>query len=118
MKLVTFEVLDAISNSIDRNGKAGLVVDNHIIDLQLAFAFGEEKIGRRPTEASVAERYGVGILGLIESSERSLPMAREIAERYRQGDFPSMYAGKKTVYRADEIRLLSPLPRPPSVRVG
>jgi fumarylacetoacetate (FAA) hydrolase len=88
-------------------GASGL----RILDLATAFAALERDAGRS-AEGAVA-RYGADLLGLIERQDEALPAAREALRRAAEGALPGA-----TVLPYEGTKLLSPLPRPPSMRDG
>jgi fumarylacetoacetate (FAA) hydrolase len=123
MKLVTFESLS------EQPGRArcGVLVGERvakghatapILDLPVAFAFLESRAGRPADPASVAARYGAEMISLIECEQISLPAIAELMELYTHGDLPASHGGAPLVHARSAVRLLSPVPRPLSMRDG
>jgi fumarylacetoacetate (FAA) hydrolase len=95
-----------------------LIDDERAVDLTVAFAWREADQGRTSDAVRVAGLYGATLLELIERQAHALPAARELVDRARAGALPPDFAGRPTVVRLDQVRLLAPLPHPPSVRDG
>lgn len=106
MRLVTY--------TRDRGARHGALVDHgglcFVVDLLDALARDEARAGRPAGREHVAERFGGSLLELLERGAHALDASRAAIERaVATGDL---------VCRADEVTLLAPLPRPPSMRDG
>jgi len=106
MKLVTFRT-QAPSE------RHGILEGDRIIDLEAGFGWLEKDQGRTADRSALVERYGHGLLGFIEHAEQARPAADELQRRAREGKLPDAL-----LVRAGDATLLSPLPRPPSMRDG
>jgi 2-keto-4-pentenoate hydratase/2-oxohepta-3-ene-1,7-dioic acid hydratase in catechol pathway len=108
MRLVTFEVESASG----RQRKTGAVSGERIIDLAAARADQLRQAGRA-TAASVLAIPG-DMLALLELGEPGLQAAAEAvahADELQENESPSRLS-----YGLDEVWLLAPIPRPPSLR--
>jgi len=106
MKLVTYT----------RGGeaRAGILTDARgILDLAEAFAFHEKQAGRSASAGDVGQRYGRGVLGFIEHAPVARPVADALAVQAAQGALPAAL-----FVPTSDVRLLAPIPRPPSMRDG
>ena len=111
MKFVTFQHSANVS-------RPGLVVGDQVLDLELAFREEERKAGRS-TEAHVLEqRYGRGMLGIIQHQDAVLPVVRAWEARVKTGDVPATVDGEALLHAYGTKLLLSPIPNPPSTRDG
>ena len=117
MKLVTYLV-----DPVQRTESYGALVPgatvDEILDLPAAFASFEKDHGRLADAASVAGRYGDSLLELIRREPIAMPVARELLERAKAGKLPSAIDGAPLRRPLPTTKLLSPLPRPPSMRDG
>jgi len=105
MKLVTFQ-----QNELSH---AGCLLNDQVLHLPKALTAYEIAQGREATALAVRERYGEGVLGLLQQSARALPAVRDLCEQATAGTLaPSLL-----VPLAD-VQLLAPVPRPPSLRDG
>jgi fumarylacetoacetate (FAA) hydrolase len=91
----------------------GILEGNRIIELSQAFAWFERENGRPGDASLVQARYGRGVLGFVENAAQARPAADSIVESFRAGRFPTLLSRP-----ADEVKLLAPIPRPPSMRDG
>jgi len=107
MKLVSFELADA------GREHGGVLLGGEIVELGEAFAWYEREAGRASDAASVADRYGRGVLGFVEHADVARPAADAIAELHAAKRLPS-----SLVRAASGVKLLAPIPRPPSMRDG
>jgi 2-keto-4-pentenoate hydratase/2-oxohepta-3-ene-1,7-dioic acid hydratase in catechol pathway len=107
MRLVTFEVESASG----RQRKTGAVSGEHIIDLAAARADQLHQAGRPATAGRLA--IPTDMIALLELGEPALEAAAEAIAHAdkQQNEWPL-----KLSYSADEVRLLAPIPRPPSLR--
>jgi fumarylacetoacetate (FAA) hydrolase len=126
MKLVTYRAQSNERSSLAtpggeddlRDGRAGVLVGETILDLPRAFAFREKQAGRASSPGDVEARFGRGLLGFIEQSAEARPAADELVAMFREAKLPARTEdGPLTVALAD-VALAAPLPRPPSMRDG
>ncbi len=110
MKLVTFR--------IDAHDRAGVLVDDAVIDLANALAWYDHGEGRRCDPAHVAERYGKGVLGFVEHASVARPAAEAVLRAHAEGALPAAFDGRLLRHAPADISLRAPRPRPPSVRDG
>ena len=101
MKLVTY-----VGEGGNRHGA---LVGDRILDLVAGIAAMEKS-----SAASVAEKYGADLLGLIERQDVAMPVAREAVRRAAELP-PSVFVDAS---RPGGVELLAPIPRPPSMRDG
>jgi fumarylacetoacetate (FAA) hydrolase len=111
VKFVTFE-------NGGRESFGALCDDRSLVDFSVAFAWHEADQGRSSDEEVIGRLYGKTLLDLIRQQARAMPLAREIERRARASALPSMFAGRPLRLALDEVKLLAPLPRPPSMRDG
>ncbi len=112
MRLVTFELQTPLG-AVRRTG--ALVEDDHVIDLELGRAVLHAAKGRPRHRALAAAEVPSEMLALLEGGEHTLECAREALEHVAQtGD--ADLDGAVVRHRLDDVRLLSPLPRPSSLR--
>ena len=108
MRLVTFEVESASG----RQRKTGAVSGERIIDLAAARADQLRQAGSAATASGLA--IPGDMLALLELGEPALQAAAEAvahADGVQADESPSRLS-----YGVDEVRLLAPIPRPPSLR--
>ncbi|HEX9298386.1 MAG TPA: fumarylacetoacetate hydrolase family protein [Polyangiaceae bacterium] len=111
MRLVTFEIRG--------NESYGALLDERsLVELSAAFAWHEADQGRSSSRDAVTASYGSNLLDFIRLESRTLPLARAIAHRARQGNLPAVFEGRRLCVALDDVRLLAPLPHPPSLRDG
>jgi fumarylacetoacetate (FAA) hydrolase len=110
MKLVTFRT--------DAHDRAGVLVDDAVIDLAHAFAWYEHTEGRRCDAAHIAERYGKGVLGFIEHASVARPAADVILRAAADRALPQAFDGRILRHAFVDVSLRAPLPRPASIRDG
>lgn len=109
MKLLTFEVLSPVGWQ-RRLGVSGVV---GTVDLNFAVAYLLARQGD-PQPYRIADAVApADLLEFLRGGARAIRWAREAVELAlpETGE-----RGERIVYQADEVRLLSPLPQPPSVR--
>jgi fumarylacetoacetate (FAA) hydrolase len=111
MRLVTFE-----SKGVE--GFGALVDDRRALHFEVAFAWYEADRGRALDASAVSRAYGSSMLDFIRCEARSMPVATELVAKARSGDLPASFGGRPLEVRLEEVRLLAPLPRPPSMRDG
>jgi len=104
MKLVTFTRKGTAGPST-----AGLLVGealDTILDLAAACAWRGGPIDGR------------SVLSLVEAGKEGLAALHEIGAAHAEKKLPTAYSGRPTTVAASEATLLSPIPRPPSMRDG
>ena len=110
MRLVTFEV----ESTLGHHRRTGALSGERVIDLSAARADLLRRAGR-PAAARVAEaQVPSDMLALLELGEPGLEAAREaVAHAQEQGEeeLPVQIS-----YALDDVWLLAPIPRPPSLR--
>ena len=110
MKLVTFR--------IDAHDRAGIVVEDSVIDLAHSFAWYEHTAGRRCDAAHVADRYGKGVLGFVENAAEARPAADALVALFDEKKLPASYEASRLTHALADVKLRAPIPRPPSMRDG
>ena len=110
MKLVTY-----VSDGQDR---AGILERSAIVDLETAFAWLEHQAGRPSGARDLQERYGSGVLGFIEHAGEARPAADTLVKMHLDGSLPATHGGRSLSVPASSVKLVSPIPRPPSMRDG
>ena len=115
MKLVTFEVSGSERAGIWVGGSGS---DAVVVDLETALRWFEREAGRPGEGASVAERYGRGVLGFVEHAAEARPAADAIVQRFAERKTPASFDGRPFSYAASAVTLRAPIPRPPSMRDG
>jgi len=111
MRLVTFEAARS-----ERFG--ALIDDQRVLDLSVALAWHEAERGRASDPLSVAGAYGGDMLGFIRRQDDAMQVAKELVEKARSGSMPGSFEGRSFEVFLEDVRLLAPLPRPPSMRDG
>jgi fumarylacetoacetate (FAA) hydrolase len=106
MKLVTFRD--------QGHPRAGIVVGEQVLDLVTSLISFEEAHGRKADASTVKERYGEGVLGFIEHNADARPAADQMVAWHTEKKLPPAVR----VHALSDLTLLSPLPRPPSMRDG
>ncbi len=100
MKLVTFR-----EGTVERFG--ALLGDDRVLDLPAAFAWHEQD---QKTGHDVGEKYGRDLVGFIDRQDVAMPVATALLARAKEGALPTVALA--------QVQLLSPIPRPPSMRDG
>src|SRR5512140_839575 len=104
MKLVTYSMSKPIGRS--EAARAGLLDGETIVDLARAFG----ALGRSVDGATV--------LGLVCEGARGLDAAREALDAHTGKKLPATFKDGPVTVNTTDARLLSPIPRPPSMRDG
>jgi 2-keto-4-pentenoate hydratase/2-oxohepta-3-ene-1,7-dioic acid hydratase in catechol pathway len=111
MRLVTFE----LNTPLGPARRTGALVGQHIIDLCLARAAYLSSRGRPRYRALAEAEVPSEMLEFLAGGDYSLDAAREGLDHVEQSGVRDI--DKAIVYHApDQVRLLSPLPRPNSLR--
>ena len=110
MRLVTFEV----ESTLGHHRRTGALSDDRVIDLSAARADQLRRRGRPAAARVAAGELPSEMLALLELGEPGLEAAREAithAETHGAEEAPTRIS-----YALDEVWLLAPIPRPPSLR--
>jgi 2-keto-4-pentenoate hydratase/2-oxohepta-3-ene-1,7-dioic acid hydratase in catechol pathway len=110
MRLVTFEV----PSSVGPQRRTGALSGGRVVDLFAARADQHRHAGRRAGDRLAAAELATDMLGLLELGEPALDAAREAvahADVHGEDEAPARIS-----YGPDEVWLLAPIPRPPSLR--
>jgi fumarylacetoacetate (FAA) hydrolase len=110
MKLVTYRT--------DAHGRAGILIEDTILDLAACLGWYEHREGRRCRESDVEYKYGKGVLGFVENESIARPAADEVLIAVSTDTLPKSFDGRTLAMPARDKHLLSPIPRPPSMRDG
>jgi fumarylacetoacetate (FAA) hydrolase len=118
MKFVTY-VRGASSQRpgllVTSDGDGGTV----ILDLLRALAWVDgKKSSAAKDEHALAEKLGGSVLGFIEHAGEARPLAEAALAAHGRGELPASTAAGDVVIPAGDVKLLSPIPRPPSMRDG
>jgi fumarylacetoacetate (FAA) hydrolase len=113
MRLITF---DAGEGEGERFG--ALVDDGRVLDFTVAFAWYEAERGRPSDTASVARHYGASLLEFIRHEAQAMPVATDLLHLARAGKLPGSFGTLPLELRSEYVRLVAPIPRPPSMRDG
>ena len=68
--------------------------------------------------ASLARTVGVQVLDLVQAGAAGLEAARELVSAHAAGKLPATTSEGPTTVKSADVRLLAPIPRPPSMRDG
>ena len=119
MKLVTYRHSrpSQSTQANDSSGRGGILVGDTVLDLERAFTVYEAQGGRPSDIASIAESYGIGVLGFIEHAANARPAADAIVRMHAEKRLPATDDGPVAINVSD-VTLLAPIPRPPSMRDG
>ena len=114
MKLVTFE----ITSSLGKVSRLGAWAGSDIIDLNAAYMTRLVDEGK---DAGFAARYAEAVMpadmvDFFREGEVGLEQAYQLLEWLQHHGRTTGYREAQLVYAADEIRLLSPVTRPASIR--
>lgn len=112
MRLVTFEVQCPVG-PIRRSG--ALVDGDGVVDLALARAAFLDARGQHDAARRGEREAPSDLLEFLREGEPALDAAREALE-YVQRDGVEQWSSATVRYRADQVRVLAPLPRPNSLR--
>jgi fumarylacetoacetate (FAA) hydrolase len=98
--------------------RGGILLGDAIVDLATSFAWLEKQAGRASDAASIAERYGVGVLGFVEHADTARAAADEIVRIHAEGKLPASFGDRPLTVASRGATLRAPIPRPPSMRDG
>lgn len=107
MKLVTYRT--------DARERGGILVGDDVLDLEAALRWHDRE---QRLSGDTQARYGVGVLGFIEHQEEARPAADAAVKAFSEKKLPKDIDGLRTSTPLKDVTLLSPLPRPPSMRDG
>lgn len=112
MKLCTFEV----QTRVGRFQRLGAAIPDGIADLNFAFERMLDTQGDRQPKPLAAARVPTRMLDFLDAGERALEDAcRAISFLAESGEIAGV-DGQALFYRPDEVKLLTPLPNPRSIR--
>jgi fumarylacetoacetate (FAA) hydrolase len=106
MKLVTY------AQKSDGAARGGVLVGQDlgtIVDLGRGLAHVAPK---------AHDTLGPQVLDLVVAGARALEAARELVATFDAGKLPELAAGGRTTMKSADVKLLAPIPRPPSMRDG
>ncbi|HBY58660.1 MAG TPA: hypothetical protein DEH78_02485 [Solibacterales bacterium] len=109
MKLCTFEV----PTPVGRVRRLGAVVSEGIVDLNFAYALSLADQGEGRPQRAADVLLPASMREFLEAGPRAMDRAREVLESRVDG--PGLN-GETLLYRPGEVRLLAPIPDPPSLR--
>ncbi len=114
MKLVTFEVMNAIGPM----QRIGALRDERIIDLHGVYATYLREVRGIYRWRDIAEALvPTDMLKFIEGGEMAMDAARIALDYFdKRASEPENDKGEKLLHRMDEVKLLAPVPRPVSIR--
>ena len=122
MKLVTYTHGAIARPGLLVTGKPGAgddVAGATVLDLIRALAWVDGKQSGAPKdERSLVEKFGDSVLGFIERAVDTRPLATEAIAAHVRGELPAKTEAGLIAMPAAEVTLLSPIPRPPSMRDG
>jgi fumarylacetoacetate (FAA) hydrolase len=121
VKLVTYSSFSSGGRAHAREARGGVLVgpsSDAVLDLARGFAWLESSQGRTPDRRDVDEKYGRGVLGLVENADIARPAAESLARFHAEGRLPAAFDGGPLVTPLGEVTLHAPIPRPPSMRDG
>jgi fumarylacetoacetate (FAA) hydrolase len=95
--------------------RAGVIVDQRILDLLAAFTWHERTSNPSATEESTGAKYGSDVLGFIRHSAVARPAADALLAAAVRGELPA-----ELYFPGDlaSAQLASPIPVPPAMRDG
>ncbi|MDX2150453.1 MAG: fumarylacetoacetate hydrolase family protein [Bryobacteraceae bacterium] len=109
MRLCTFEV----RTPVGRLRRLGAVVSEGIVDLNFAFAVSLADQGEGRPQRAADVLLPANMREFLETGPRAMDRAREVLE----SPLPPRGLNHETLlYRPEDVRLLAPIPDPPSLR--
>lgn len=112
MKLATFEV----ENDTGIERRVGVHRDGSLFDVTACYgAFLDDEGDSRPGELARSVTPP-DMIEFLRSGERALEAARQGLDHVTENGSPSGPSGGRIRYPVDDVRLLSPLPRPNTIR--
>jgi fumarylacetoacetate (FAA) hydrolase len=110
MKLVTFRV--------GNMELGGILAGDQVIDMEAAFRFYESRAGKNSSTSATNEKYGQGVLGFIQHAADARPVADELVALCNKAQLPTVFSDDPLTHSLSKVSLVSPIPRPPSMRDG
>jgi fumarylacetoacetate (FAA) hydrolase len=110
MKLVTFRV--------GNMELGGILAGDRIIDMEAAFRWYENRAGQDSSTNAANEKYGQGVLGFIQHAADARPVADELVSLCDSAQLPTVFSDDPLTHSLSAVSLVSPIPRPPSMRDG
>ena len=110
--------MQLVSYRTDHHARGGILAGGAILDLAACFAWHEHQAGRPCDRHHVRDRFGDGVLGFVENVAVARPAADAIAKAHAEKKLPASFDGMQLSLEAKSATLLSPIPRPPSMRDG
>lgn len=89
-----------------------------VIDLVRALGWVDGKVSGTQDERTIAEKFGNTVLGFIENERHARPLATAALAAFERGELPVKTDAGALTMPAQEVTLLAPIPRPPSMRDG
>jgi len=112
MKLATFEIV----NDSGTERRIGISVDGSLVDVTASYAAFMDDRGE-PTPGIVASAVAPPeMVAFLQGGESAFEAARKGRDFALEGSVKRGPNGCKLLYDADDVRLLSPLPRPNTIR--
>lgn len=111
MKFVTYQEHGMARHGVWLN-------NGNILDLAAGFTLWEKIVGRPWDPATINARYGADLLGLIERQDVAMPVVHALCEEAELGEIGRGQEGWPLLRPGADVTLLSPIPRPPSMRDG
>ena len=113
MKLVTFE----INSLLGPQNRIGAIVDNMVVDLNLAFTAHLEKLGRTARPYEIANAIiPTDMVEYFRGGALSSEAASEALNFVVANENPVGPKGETVVHKIDSIKLLAPVTSPNSIR--
>ncbi len=112
MRLCTFEV----RTHVGRHRRLGAVTDSGIVDLNFAYAAHLARQGEPCAQRAADALVPASLLALLEGGASALERARHLLATALPARTDRGRNDETLVYAPHEVRLLTPLPNPPSVR--
>jgi hypothetical protein len=112
MKLCTFEV----QTQVGRFQRLGAVIPGMIVDLNFAFERMLDRHGDPQPKTLAAARVPPRMLDFLDAGERALEDACRAISFLEESGETAGIDGQTLLYRPNEVKLLSPLPNPRSIR--
>ncbi|MEO8875728.1 MAG: fumarylacetoacetate hydrolase family protein [Polyangiaceae bacterium] len=110
MKLVTFRV--------GNMELGGILAGDQVIDMEAAFRWYESRAGNDSSTNATNEKYGQGVLGFIQHATDARPVAEELVALCNSAQLPTVFSDDPLTHSLSNVSLVSPIPRPPSMRDG
>ena len=112
MKLASF----AVETPVGRARRVGVKTDDGLVDVTSAYAARLDVDGVAAASELAEATAPPEMVAFLERGDRALEAAREAREYALSTDEPTGPGGGQLVFGHDEVDLLSPVPRPTSLR--